>query len=173
MYKQHKNRRDRPQSDKKIHLGTFFHSCGHDILLKIESINIPYPNSPVFDSKDNKIGVVDEVLGKLEEPFCSVKVESKINLKECKIFYALEDKFIYKNKFLSREETEKNKENMDKMKKEKGKSDQNRKFFDRKEHKKMDFGGNGANFNRRGPVVSGKEKKKSFLQAARSRKNEK
>ncbi|KAI5148566.1 H/ACA ribonucleoprotein complex subunit 1 [Enteropsectra breve] len=110
----------KPQSTETVHLGTYLHPCEDMLVLKMEHRDIPYPNSPVL--KDGKVvGKIEEVFGPVNDVFVAVKLEKGCELKDFKTeskFDAYKDKFIFKDRFLPREEVEKAKEQKDRKGKE-------------------------------------------------------
>lgn len=121
-----KNFRDkRPCSTETVHLGTYIHPCEDLLVLKLEHRDIPYPNSPVVQG-GKPIGKIDEVFGPVDNVFVSVRLEGAKTVKDFKIEARLEgykDKFIFKDRFLPREEVERKKERDDRSKKSLQKKD--------------------------------------------------
>lgn len=113
-------------STETTHLGTFMHTAGDLVVIKLETKDIPYPNSPVLLNK-KQIGKIDEIFGPIDDVYASIKVESSEKIGENCKFEAFKDKFILKSRFLPREEVEKNKERKDKGN-SKGRNDKGNKF---------------------------------------------
>lgn len=105
-------------STKKTALGQFIHRCGQDFVLKVISADVPYPNSPVLMKSGERVGSVDEVFGSFDEVYLSFVADSKnFTCGADEVFFAFEDKFIKKERFLSRKDMEEKKERDDKHKK--------------------------------------------------------
>lgn len=105
------------ENAQKIALGKFMHICDNDLVLVLTNKDIPFPNSPVF-LNNNKVGVVDEVFGQMDDTYLSVKLDKVFDIKKYKKddeFYAFDNKFIRKERFLSRDEVQKDKEKKDKI----------------------------------------------------------
>lgn len=105
-------------SAESVHLGTFIHPAGDLLVLKLEHKDIPYPNAPVLFNK-KQVGKVDEVFGPIDDVYVSVKLDPNQKAADFTVsskFEAYKDKFIFKDRFLPREEAERNKERNDKKK---------------------------------------------------------
>jgi H/ACA ribonucleoprotein complex subunit 1 len=128
------NFRDKKQfSTETVHLGTYIHTAGDQLILKLDHKDIPYPNSPVILNK-SQIGKVDEVFGPINDVYVAVKLDSNTKASNFRLetkFDGYKDKFMFKDRFLPREEVERKKE-------------QNDKKNGSKDNKK------GGNFNKRG-----------------------
>lgn len=105
-----KNFKDRRQhSSETVHLGTMQHPCGDMLVIKIDHADIPYPGAPVF-YESKQIGRVDEIFGRLDEPYAAIKPEAKdITLDPGQRVSVPKDKFIARHRFMSREQVEKRK----------------------------------------------------------------
>lgn len=110
----------RPQSTETVHLGTYIHPCEDLLVLKLEHRDIPYPNSPVLQN-GRQIGKIDEVFGPVDNVFASVRLEGDRSVSDFKVEARLEgyrDKFIFRDRFLPREEVERKKERDDRSKRD-------------------------------------------------------
>lgn len=104
------NKNKRKNEGPKELLGIFQHKIDENsCVVKIQSEDFPFPNSPVFQ-KDKQIGKVDEVFGKMEESYASIIYEKEINEEEP----FLCNKFLKREWLLPRTETLKKKEKTDK-----------------------------------------------------------
>ncbi|ELQ76956.1 H/ACA small nucleolar RNP component GAR1 [Trachipleistophora hominis] len=72
---------------QKIILGTFSHRVNDLMVLRLTTKDVPYPNTKVYAEKG--VGTVDEIFGKLDEMYCSVR-----GLKDGTRFYVEENRFI-------------------------------------------------------------------------------
>lgn len=100
------NYKKKTNSAEMVGLGTFWNRCGDLLVIKLEHNDIPYPNSPVIYN-NKQIGKIDEVFGRIGEAYASVKGDGDLKgIKEGSQFRAYKDKFINRNRFTSREETE-------------------------------------------------------------------
>ncbi|OQS54937.1 GAR1 [Ecytonucleospora hepatopenaei] len=137
-----KNKRAQSFSGEMKLLGEYMHSCGDLIVCKLVSKNVPYPNAPVFSNK-KQIGSVDEIFGALDDPYISIKTESKELHKEGIKFETYKEKFLPKERLLPREEQLALKEKEDKEIKEQEKKGQfqkgNKKFGGKKEFRRDKF----------------------------------
>lgn len=130
-----KNFRDtRRGSTETVHMGTYIHPAESMLVLKLEHKDIPYPNSPVLQN-GKQIGKVDEIFGAIDNVFVSVNLDNGCKVSDFKPEAKLEgyrDKFMFKNRFLPREEVEKKKEKDDRVRAEGDKKFGGKKFGDRK-----------------------------------------
>lgn len=109
----------RPGSTETIHMGSFLHACEELAVLKLEHRNIPYPNSPVL-ARGKVVGKIDEVFGPMNNTYVSVRFEGGAKVADYKAedkFESYKDKFIFRDRFLPREEVERQKERNDKNRK--------------------------------------------------------
>ncbi|ELA42548.1 uncharacterized protein VICG_00300 [Vittaforma corneae ATCC 50505] len=114
---------------ESVHLGTLVHPAGDLLVLKLGHRDIPYPNAPVLFEKQ-QIGKIDEVFGPVDDVYVSVKLDPSRKAADFTAnskFEAYKDKFIFKDRFLPREEVEKNKESNDKKRAVKDKNGANSK----------------------------------------------
>lgn len=136
-------RRNREGSTETVNLGTYKHAVEDVLVIKLTHKDIPYPNSPVL-YKAKQIGKIDEVFGSINDVFVSVKMmdPNQLNYKLGDIFEGYKDKFMFKERFLPREEVEKLKEKND--------SRNSKKTVVHKKNFKSKFTNNGnkGNFNR-------------------------
>lgn len=98
-------------SNETVQMGSYIHSAGDLLILKLESRDVPYPNSPVIFNKD-PVGKVDEVFGPVDDVYVSVKLDAKHKIENFKLqstFQGYKEKFMPKHRFLPREEVEKRK----------------------------------------------------------------
>lgn len=79
---------------QKIILGTLTHKMGDLLVLKLVTKDVPYPNTKVYAERG--VGTVDEIFGKLDEMYCSVK-----GLKDGKHFYVEDNRFISRDRLES------------------------------------------------------------------------
>lgn len=110
-------RNQKPFSTETVHLGTFLHTAGDLLVLKMEHKDIPYPNAPVLHNK-KQIGKIDEVFGPVDDVHASVKLDATSKADDFAVnskFEGYKDKFIFKDRFLPRELVERNKEKKDKQ----------------------------------------------------------
>jgi len=109
----------RPPSGESIHLGTFMHTAGDLLVLKLDHRDIPYPNAPVLQSR-KQIGKIDEVFGPVDDVYVSVRLDSGKKSDEFSAgtkFEGYREKFMSKDRFLPREQVERNKQQRDKQQK--------------------------------------------------------
>lgn len=71
----------------RVLLGSVLHKLSDLLILKLVTKDVPYPNSKVFSEKG--IGVIEEIFGKLDDMYCSVK-----GIKDAKQIYIEENRFI-------------------------------------------------------------------------------
>ncbi|KAI4292317.1 H/ACA ribonucleoprotein complex subunit 1 [Pancytospora philotis] len=113
------NYRDkRPVCTETVHMGAFLHACEDLAVLKLEHRNIPYPNSAVLQN-GKIVGKVDEVFGPVDDVRVSVRLEGGRKVGDLQLadkFDGYKDKFMFKDRFLPREEVERQKEKIDKSK---------------------------------------------------------
>ena len=140
-------------STESVHLGTFIHPAGDLLVLKLEYKDIPYPNAPVLFNK-KQIGKIDEVFGPVDDVYVAVKLDASQKAADFAVkskFEAYKDKFIFKDRFLPREEVERNKEKNDK--KVKKASDSSSKYGKSSKgsfiNKKDSFGNKGSYNNKK------------------------
>jgi len=118
MAKNYRDNNRKQFSTETVHLGTFLHPAGDQLILKLECRDIPYPNSSVLFNK-RQIGKVDEVFGPVDDVYAAVKLDAGQNVGAFRLeakFEAYKDKFIFRDRFSSREEVEKKKLQNDKKK---------------------------------------------------------
>nr|AGE96084.1 small nucleolar protein [Encephalitozoon cuniculi] len=111
------NNRKRLKSTETAELGKILYMCQGQLVIKLAAKDIPYPNSPVLDASSKIIGKVDEILGRIDDVHVTIKPDDQCSIsKEGETLFSYADKFIPKKRFLPREETEKKKEEMDRIK---------------------------------------------------------
>ncbi|GAB5360139.1 hypothetical protein AAMO2058_000601800 [Amorphochlora amoebiformis] len=62
-----------------IEVGEFVHPCESEMLCKLTNEKIPYFNAPIYLKNKSKIGKVEEVLGRIDEVFFTVKMDPGMN----------------------------------------------------------------------------------------------
>ncbi|RVD91296.1 small nucleolar protein, partial [Tubulinosema ratisbonensis] len=151
------------ETGNKVPLGKLIHTCSTDLVLVLTNQNIPFPNAPVY-WKDTKIGMVDEVFGQLNNVYLSVKLDKVFDIKKYKKredFFGLENKFIKKERFLSRTDEQKVKEKKDKKEvKDKGKRDYSRNNDRKREFGKRNYDENKRNDRKESRFIENKDGKK-------------
>lgn len=63
----------------------FTHSCGNDLVLKVEMEDVPYFNAPVYLENKESIGKIDEIFGSLHDYYVSVKLSTDIKATSFKV----------------------------------------------------------------------------------------
>lgn len=104
----------RPSSTESIHLGTLLHTADGLLVLKLEHRDIPYPNAPVLYNR-KPVGKVDEIFGPVDDVYVSVKLQASDEFRPGMKFEGYKDKFMFKDRFLPREQVERNKEKRDRQ----------------------------------------------------------
>ena len=107
----------RQESTETTELGKVLYVYQEQLVVKLVAKDIPYPNSAVLDSSSRAIGKVDEVLGRIDDVHVTVKLNGPAGeSREGEMMFSYVDKFIPRKRFLPREEVEKRKEAMDRVK---------------------------------------------------------
>ncbi|CAG8453853.1 1024_t:CDS:2 [Paraglomus brasilianum] len=122
-----------------LEMGHYLHECEGDMVCRSSNPKIPYFNAPIYLENKQQIGKVDEILGRIEEVYFTVKLQENILAKSFKSqdkVYIAEDKLLPLERFLP-------KPPVPKVKGPKGRGDRGRGRGGRGRGRGGNFGGRG------------------------------
>lgn len=74
--------RDFGPPDTVLEMGKFMHACEGEIVCESINTKIPYFNAPVYLENKTSIGKVDEILGPINQVYCTYFISLNI-MKRC------------------------------------------------------------------------------------------
>ncbi|CAG8480412.1 5185_t:CDS:2 [Paraglomus occultum] len=86
-----------------LEMGYYLHECEGDMVCRSSNPKIPYFNAPIYLENKQQIGKVDEILGRIEDVYFTVKLQENILAKSFKSkdkVYIAEDKLLPLERFL-------------------------------------------------------------------------
>ncbi|KAL7637878.1 UNVERIFIED_CONTAM: hypothetical protein RMT77_011490 [Armadillidium vulgare] len=69
---------DQGPPERVVDFALFTHTCQQDLVCKVTHDDVPYFNAPLYFENKQKIGIVDEVFGGINDKYISVKLDQGV-----------------------------------------------------------------------------------------------